>query len=98
MYRGIMIQHNPGATLIWITKSFHPEHGLFRLGDPVDLAWYAEGRKATRPEIDAAIAKGLPLLYAATSCDDDVRQLEQWIARAGKLLPPPQEADDARSV
>ena len=86
---GIMIQHNPGATLIWITKSFHPEHGLFHLGEPVEVQWFAEGRKATRPEIDAAIAKGLPLLrkQAASDGPDAMKELDQYIKRAEKLLP-----------
>jgi hypothetical protein len=90
---GIMIQHNPGATLIWITKSFKllPVEGgcLFQIGDPLEVAWYAEGRKATRAEVDAAIAKGLPLLrkQAASDGADAVRELDQYIKRAEKLLP-----------
>jgi hypothetical protein len=86
---GIMIEHNPGATLIWITKTFRPEHGLFHLGEPLEVAWYAEGRKATRAEIDAAIAKGLPLLrkQAAGDGPDAIKELDQYIKRAEKLLP-----------
>lgn len=86
---GIMIQHNPGATLIWITKSFHPEDGLFHLGEPVEVQWFAEGRKATRPEIDAAIAKGLPYLrhHAEAEGADAVTVLERCIKRAEKFLP-----------
>ena len=86
---GIMIQHNPGATLIWITKKFWPEDGLFRVGEPIEVQWFAEGRKATREEIDASIAKGLPYLrnVAAREGPDAVEALEQYIKRAEKLLP-----------
>jgi hypothetical protein len=90
---GIMIEHNPGAALIWITKSFEPirvPNGvLFQIGDPVEVAWYAEGRTATRAEIDAAIAKGLPLLRKAAERDgpDAIIELAGFIERAKSLLP-----------
>jgi hypothetical protein len=86
---GIGIEHNPGATLIWITKSFRPKDGLFHLGEPVEVQWFAEGRKATRAEIDAAIAKGLPFLRRAAESGgpEDVKELDRYIKRAEKLLP-----------
>ena len=90
---GLMIEHNPGATVIWITKHFRPLQvkggALFELGEPVELHWYAEGRKATRAEIDAAMAKGLPLLRKAAESDgrDAVADLETQIEQAKKLLP-----------
>src|SRR5436190_4731235 len=47
---GIMIQHNPGATLIWVTKSFKPIRAddgvLFEIGEPTSVTWWAEGRAA----------------------------------------------------
>lgn len=90
---GIAIEHNPGATLIWITKRFRPipvDNGaLFQLGDPVETLWFAEGRKATRTEIDAAMDKGLPLLrkIAEKEGGDAIEALDQHIRRAQKLLP-----------
>lgn len=85
---GIMIEHNPGATLLWITKSFKPIDGLFHIGEPVEVQWFAEGRKATRAEIDAAIAKGLPFLRRAAASEgpDAINDLEKYIKRAEKLL------------
>jgi hypothetical protein len=92
---GIMIEHNPGATLIWITKSFEPIRAdggrgvLFQIGEPIEVAWFCEGRTATRAEVDAAIAKGLPLLRKAAASEgaDAVADLDLYIKRAEKLLP-----------
>lgn len=87
---GIMIQHNPGAMLIWITKSYRVADGLFHIGPPHALSWYAEGRKATRAEILAAIDKGLPYLRkVAVEQDgpDGVADLESRVANAMKLVP-----------
>jgi hypothetical protein len=94
MAAGNAIEHNPGAVLIWITKDYKPVsdgHGgvLFSIGEPHDLLWFAEGRTATRAEIDAAIAKGLPYLreIAAKEGPEAERELQRYIDRATKLLP-----------
>jgi hypothetical protein len=90
---GDAIQHNPGASLIWVTRSFKPFRAgngyLFEVGEPREVAWFAEGRTATRAEIDAAIAKGLPLLRreAEREGKDAMAALDQYIKRAEKLLP-----------
>lgn len=90
---GIHLAHNPGACLIWVTKSYRPmrvdDGVLFQLGDPVELSWWAEGRKATRAEIDAAMAKGLPHLRRVAAMDgsEAMHELEQQITHAEKLLP-----------
>lgn len=69
---GVMIERNPGVTLVWISKSYRlmrvsasegAESGvLLMMGDPVETLWWAEGRPATRQEILDSIASGLPLL------------------------------------
>jgi hypothetical protein len=90
---GMAIEHNPGATLIWVTKRYHPFRAgngiLFQLGEPAEVYWYAEGRAATRAEILAAIDKGLPLLRKAAEDEgpDAVRDLEGYIKRAMPLVP-----------
>jgi hypothetical protein len=88
---GIMIQHNPGANLIWITKTFKPMRAgdgvLFSLGEPASVSWWAEGRKATRAEIDASIEKGLPYLRRVTAAEGAEADLNREIERAKKLLP-----------
>jgi hypothetical protein len=95
---GIMIQHNPGASCLWITKTYKPfavEHGamgiLFQLGPPESVTWWARGREATRAEIEASIDKGFPKLLAACQLDDDpedsLRVLWQMRSEMEKHLP-----------
>lgn len=90
---GIMIEHNPGATLIWITKSYKPMNtpkgALFQIGDPIETLWFAEGRTASRAEILAAIDKGLPYLRKVANDEGDgaPEELDRYISRAMKLLP-----------
>lgn len=88
---GIAVAHNPGVILMWITKKYRIERDgggyLFFIGEPSELRWFKEGRTATRPEIDAAIAKGLPYLRAAAAAEDALPDLERQIARALPLLP-----------
>lgn len=61
------IKRNPGATAVWIekqkTKPFRVANGyLFELGEPHQVEWYANGRLATRAEVEYSIETGLPLL------------------------------------
>lgn len=61
------IARNPGATCVWITKSFEPFRSpggdlLFEIGNPVETSWFAEGRAATREEVEASIDSGIGLL------------------------------------
>jgi hypothetical protein len=91
---GIALAHNPGACVIWVTKSYrlirdHNRGILFNIGPAVEVYWYAEGRAATRAEIEAAMAKGLPFLREMAHQDgpDAVKELEQMLATAQLLLP-----------
>jgi hypothetical protein len=64
---GIMIRRNPGVTLLWTTREWRivPDGNggrLFSLGDPTAVAWWAEGRNATRAEVLASIDSGMPIL------------------------------------
>jgi hypothetical protein len=65
---GTMIPRNPGVTALWVTRNYRlVQDGngvLFRVGAPAKVTWWAEGRTATRAEVDASIASGLPLLEA----------------------------------
>jgi hypothetical protein len=91
---GVGIMHNPGAILIWITKSFRPISDgrggtLFEVGPPLETFWYTEGRTASRDEIEAAINKGLPLLRQVAEQDGigGKIELEKRYSAALKLLP-----------
>jgi hypothetical protein len=86
---GMMIEHNPGAALIWVTRTFHVGRDrLINLGPPVETLWFCEGRIATRAEIMAAIDKGLTLLRpVAASEPGGTEELERLLAEAMKLVP-----------
>jgi hypothetical protein len=91
---GLAIEHNPGATLIWVTKSYHAVKDglggvLFQFDDPISVQWYAEGRAARRDEILAAFDKGLPYLRKTTvGFPEAAAALDQKLAEAMKLVPP----------
>jgi hypothetical protein len=62
-----MITRNPGVVCLWDTLSFQPiassgRSVVFRIGDPVRVSWYSEGRTATRDEVIDSIRSGLPTL------------------------------------
>lgn len=90
---GVMISRNPGVTLLWVTKSYRlmsVEGGvLFKVGPAAQTYWYAEGRTATRAEVDASIASGLPLLEAEAVKDgpDGTAALQKAIRESEALLP-----------
>ena len=61
---GVFIKRNPGVAVLWISESYHliKDRGgvLFEVGKPVEVLWFAEGRKATRAEIMESITSGFP--------------------------------------
>lgn len=64
---GVMLRRNPGVALVWASSSWFPWRPptggvLFNLGEPEQVAWFAEGRVATREEIERSIDSGLPAL------------------------------------
>lgn len=64
------LRRNPGAVAIVYTRSFRWMQGIARMGMPFEsVEWFAEGREATRAEVETSIASGLPLL-AATVPED----------------------------
>lgn len=91
---GMALMRNPGVTLLWITKRFDifyddNERPLLRVGDPLEVTFWAEGRAATRAEIDASVAGGLPKLQELAEQDGApamvalARQVDEFTA----LLP-----------
>lgn len=69
---GVSIDRNPGVTALWVTTSYETFRNdatgvgmpgeLIRVGDPVRVDWWREGRPATREEVIASIDSGLPVL------------------------------------
>lgn len=75
---GVGLKRNPGATCLWMTDDWKvdrlpvgsPEGRpgiLFALGDAKTTEWYAEGRRATRAEVDASVSSGLHHLEEAAA-------------------------------
>jgi hypothetical protein len=90
---GIMIPHNPGVTLVYVTREYHPINAgngiIFKLGLPVSTKWFCEGRPATRLEVLDSIDKGLPVLMdlAISQGDKAVTELKRQKLLAMTLLP-----------
>lgn len=74
---GGFITRNPGVTLLWVTAHdawcpVRPRGGgvLFHIGSlPFETEWYAQGRPATRAEVERSIETGLPELRRIAKLD-----------------------------
>ena len=87
---GIMLEHNPGVSLLWVTDSYKIERAggiLFEIGEPREVEWWAHGRHATRAEVLAAFDKGLPFLREHAHGPAETTLLDREIARAMPLVP-----------
>jgi hypothetical protein len=76
----------------YTTKSFHmmkaPENRwLIRMGDPEEVVFCSEGRRATRTEVEESVRKGLPFLRKLAEEDgpEAVAALETLITEKSKL-------------
>jgi hypothetical protein len=80
-----MLMHNPGVSVLWTTTEFHGVRFnndlVFRMGEPLAMSWWAEGRAATREEVDAAIARGLPGLLEQADDDQDRADIHKSVAK-----------------
>lgn len=91
---GVMLTRNPGVALVWVSRGYQllstgDGKSLFEVGDPVETHWFAEGRPATREEVQESIRSGLPgLLSAAGGEPKELRALELARAAVVPLLPP----------
>ena len=90
---GTMIERNPGCVCLYETSEatkFSDGKGgwLIRLGPPDRVDWWAEGRRATRAEIQASIDSGHPLLLDIAMKDgqDAVEELGRLTLAAFKPL------------
>ncbi len=93
---GIHLDRNPGCVAVWTCASFgifKPYGGapgiLFKVHEPSTVEWFAEGRAATRAEVDASIAGGMPFLMnmAETDGDEAIKDLKSRVEIAAKFLP-----------
>lgn len=96
---GVAVLSNPGVTAVYVTTKwelFHPPDGaatdwLIRLGDPLSVSWWTQGRTATHPEAYDAMRAALPTLHELCDTDPDPDRSHriltaQW-RRAVRLLP-----------
>jgi hypothetical protein len=96
---GMGIPRNPGVAMIWVTRDIKPFRVqnvpganagvLFKLGEPTSWSFWAEGRRATRAEIDRSVNTGYPLLEEAARKDGlaAIAQLQEMRKVFDKLLP-----------
>jgi hypothetical protein len=90
---GIMLERNPGVTLLWYTRHHkvqEVENGvLFAVGRAFKTQWLARGRAATREEVLASIDSGMPLLRKVAEQEgaEAVAKLAQMVDVAMKLVP-----------
>lgn len=65
---GTAITRNPGVAMLWTCRDYKVQrvHNgyIIRMGEPSKVEWYAEGRRATREEVDESIRTGLPALQS----------------------------------
>lgn len=90
------LRRNPGAVCIWTTRNFwrrrDPGTGgmLFELGDPFSAEWFAEGRAATREEVNESIITGFPMLLEVAISEDSQNHRRGAVAdlqkRTGNVL------------
>lgn len=91
---GMMIRRNPGVVCLWVTRGFEvftDDRGkpLITVGAPERVTWWAEGRQATREEVQASMDGGLPILLQVAKQDGPfaVEQLGKQTRAVEALLP-----------
>jgi hypothetical protein len=106
---GIMLEHNPGVTLLWTTRMwtpFRPPVGgsgvLFRMGDPVTVEWFRAGRPASYDDAREAVARGLPALLAMCQKEASpalvTRATNECLTAAAKLAATMPRPDDPAAL
>jgi len=94
---GIFLTRNPGAVAVYVVDTparlWRIANGtLLRLGPPLRVSWWAQGRSATRAEVLASIESGLPALRAVDNDAEANRAIDAQVAATERLLPPPEAA------
>lgn len=93
---GFFIERNPAVVCVWITKSysvFRASAGgqgtLIKIGEPTSVFWFAEGKEATRAQVEASIESGMPLLMEMAEKDgaEGITALTAQRMQANAFLP-----------
>lgn len=90
---GIALTRNPGVAMLWITRTFEvfPDRKgayLIQMGEPDSVEWYANGKIATRADVQASIDSGLPNLEKLAGQEKGgLEVLERYVKRFERWLP-----------
>jgi len=89
---GVMIERNPGAICIWVTHEFklfpdRDNRPLIRIGEPIEVSWWCQGRTATRAEVQESIDSGLPKLQEMCGSLGEREALARSVRAVVRLLP-----------
>jgi hypothetical protein len=94
---GLGLKRNPGAVGVWITLSYRPfrphagnDGFLFRIGDPTEVLWFANGEPADRFAVVESVRTGLPSLIDLATKDgpEGLKFLDASINQFQQYLPP----------
>lgn len=74
---GVMIERNPGMSVVWETDSYRVIRDgngapVIKMGPPKDIQWWKEGRPATGDEVIDAIESGVPLLFKMAEAEGPI--------------------------
>jgi hypothetical protein len=95
---GFGLTRNPGVVAVWLTRGydvFQVREGnrgvLITMGDPAQVTWWREGRRATVEEVETSINGGFPALMELAKLQGPfaVEELGRQYKRAEQLWQPP---------
>lgn len=90
---GEAIMRNPGVTMLWTTETysiFRDGRGgyLLHMGEPTEVRWFAEGKPATREQVEKSIETGIPALeQMAVQQEGALAYLKECRERFQKWIP-----------
>jgi hypothetical protein len=97
---GFMIKRNPGCVCLWtfqdsgkdrtsrIQRILTPTGFLFQIPVPPSaVSWWAEGRKATRAEVEESVRTGLPILEEMVRSQPEMDQLQRQLKECKQYWP-----------
>jgi hypothetical protein len=89
----VIMERNPGATLVWITHSYsiidHGDDVFFQIGEPSNVAWYSEGKLASRSAAKDALDGSVDASIEKMMVDNprQVANLKESALNADQYLP-----------
>ncbi len=88
---GVMIQRNPGVTMLWTTRHywlFETDGGtLIQIGEPANVEWLSEGREATRAEVEESLRTGMGEVQKLADEEGAGERLARMVADFQQYLP-----------